>query len=161
MLSTQTRTLSMTQREHDVDERTARVGPIASMLLVAGNMSPSFLREVNPAADRSWTECKPFFHHSARPRLEASADSVLNELVDASLRQLHHELVARGNHGEDFAPDLEGSRAKAFPRFSGNLRIMGESLHNGREPLVDRSHCLTFSTGVNAARRLRASATRG
>src|SRR5262245_64181251 len=71
-----------------------------------------FFRKIDPEF-RMAIECEPLFHNTARTRLEALANALVDEFVDARFRDLHDKFGVRRHHRHALAVQLQ--RAGAEP----------------------------------------------
>src|SRR5262245_52870200 len=78
-------------------------------------------------------ERQPLFHNPAVARLEALADAIVDEFVDARFWDLHDEFVAGRHHREDLAVHFQGARAEPLSRLAGNIALSGKGRDDGRE----------------------------
>src|SRR5215470_17803315 len=91
-----------------------------------------FFRKIDPAL-RMAIECEPLFHNPARARLEALADPIVDEFVDALFWDLHDEFGARRHHREDLAVHFERARAESLSRLARHVVLAGQGSSDGRE----------------------------
>jgi hypothetical protein len=74
------------------------------------------------------------------PRLEPLADALVDEFVDASVRDLHDELAARRHHRKDLALHFQRTRAEPVSRPAGHVAFAGHSGDDVRESGNRRQH---------------------
>jgi hypothetical protein len=99
----------------------------------------SFLGKLNPVRVAA-RDHNPLLHYSSAAGIEALARTAAYEFVDPFLRKLYNKLTIRRQHREDLAIHLESAEAEAFLALPDHMPVLGEGLHDRREPRINFSY---------------------